>query len=238
MRGKGFTFKQFHINHGKCAMKVGTDGTLIGAWAYIPDTCQRILDIGTGSGLIAIMAAQRHPNALISAIDIDADCITQTLENIEACPWSERIEAQHTSLQDFKPEYKFDIIISNPPYFVDSQLPPDQQRSMARHTATLSFKELTDGVMRLLTPNGYFSLILPPPEFDRFLSAARGKLFITRRTEVWSTPTSGVKRIMAELSPLPPAELPITDKIIIEDQGMLGFSEKYKALTKDFYLKF
>ncbi len=238
MRGKGFTFKQFHINHGKCAMKVGTDGTLLGAWAHIPDNCQRILDIGTGSGLIAIMAAQRHSEALISAIDINAECITQTRENIEACPWSERIEAFHTSLQEFAPEAKFDVIISNPPFFVDSQLPPDQQRSMARHTATLSFKELTDGVLRLLAPGGRFSLILPPTETDRFLSAARGRLFVTRRTEVHSTPTSGVKRIMTELQADPPAEPATTEQLIIEDQGMLGFSEKYKALTKDFYLKF
>ena len=238
MRGKGFTFKQFHINHDKCAMKVGTDGTLIGAWTDLPTSCRRILDIGTGSGLIAIMAAQRHPNALISAIDIDADCVAQTKENIEACPWSDRIEADHTSLQDFNPEHKFDVIISNPPYFVDSQLPPDQQRSMARHTATLSFKELTDGVLRLLAPKGRFSLILPPAETERFLSAARGRLFITRRTEIHSTPTSGVKRVMTELQTDPPAEPAISEQIIIEDNGMLGYSDKYKALTKDFYLKF
>lgn len=238
MRGKGFTFKQFHINHDKCAMKVGTDGTLIGAWTDLPASCQRILDIGTGSGLIAIMAAQRHPDALISAIDIDADCVTQTRENIDACPWSDRIEVHHTPLQDFNPEHKFDVIISNPPYFVDSQLPPDQQRSMARHTATLSFRELTDGVLRLLAPEGRFSLILPPAETERFLSAARGRLFITRRTEIHSTPTSGVKRVMTELQTEPPAEPAISEQIIIEDNGMLGYSEKYKALTKDFYLKF
>ena len=238
MRGKGFTFKQFHINHDKCAMKVGTDGTLIGAWTDLQASCQRILDIGTGSGLIAIMAAQRHPDALISAIDIDADCVAQTRENIDACPWSDRIEVHHTPLQDFNPEHKFDVIISNPPYFVDSQLPPDQQRSMARHTATLSFRELTDGVLRLLAPEGRFSLILPPAETERFLSAARGRLFITRRTEIHSTPTSGVKRVMTELQTEPPAEPAISEQIIIEDNGMLGYSEKYKALTKDFYLKF
>ncbi|MBR5333209.1 MAG: methyltransferase [Alistipes sp.] len=219
-------------------MKVGTDGTLIGAWTDLPASCQRILDIGTGSGLIAIMAAQRHPDALISAIDIDADCVAQTRENIDACPWSDRIEVHHTPLQDFNPEHKFDVIISNPPYFVDSQLPPDQQRSMARHTATLSFRELTDGVLRLLAPEGRFSLILPPAETERFLSAARGRLFITRRTEIHSTPTSGVKRVMTELQTEPPAEPAISEQIIIEDNGMLGYSEKYKALTKDFYLKF
>ena len=101
MRGKGFTFKQFHINHSRCAMKVGTDGTLLGAWASLPDSTCNILDIGTGTGLIAIMAAQRHPDAQICAIDIDADCISQAEENVADCPWSERIKLYHNPLQEF-----------------------------------------------------------------------------------------------------------------------------------------
>ena len=117
MRGKGFTFKQFHINHSRCAMKVGTDGTLLGAWASLPDSTRNILDIGTGTGLIAIMAAQRHPDAQICAIDIDSDCILQAEENVAACPWSERIKLYHSPLQEFSSEEKFDVIISNPPYF-------------------------------------------------------------------------------------------------------------------------
>lgn len=238
MRGKGFTFKQFHINHGRCAMKVGTDGTLIGAWASLPDDCRHILDIGTGSGLIAIMAAQRHPKAQITAIDIDSDCIAQAQENVEACPWSDRIEVHHTSLQEFQPDHKFDAIITNPPYFVDSLLSPDGKRTTARHTATLPFDELVTGVMRLLAPEGTLSLILPPTECDRFLSAARGELFVTRRCEVWTTPTSQAKRIMTELQTTPPAEPAQSDKIIIEEHGVMGYGEKYKALTKDFYLKF
>lgn len=238
MRGKGFTFKQFHIDHSKCAMKVGTDGTLIGAWAPLPEECQQILDIGTGTGLIAIMVAQRHPNAAVTAIDIDADCAEQALENVQATEWGNRIEVKHCSLQEFDTGIKFDVIISNPPYFVDSLLSPNQQRSTARHTATLSFEELTQGVMRLLSPEGTFSLILPPAESERFLSSARGKLFIARRCEVWSTPKSGAKRIMLQMQQLPPQTPPTTEQIIIEDQGPGGYSEQYKALTKDFYLKF
>lgn len=238
MRGKGFTFKQFHINHSRCAMKVGTDGTLLGAWTSLPNPTRKILDIGTGTGLIAIMAAQRHPDAQVCAIDIDADCISQAEENVAACPWSERIKLHHSPLQEFSSEEKFDVIISNPPYFVDSLLSPDAQRSTARHTATLSFEELTDGVIRLLAPEGHFSLILPPAEYERFLSASRGRLFVARRCDVWSTPTSGVKRIMTELKTTPPEEIPTTEKIIIEEYGVMGYGEKYKALTKDFYLKF
>lgn len=237
MRGKGFTFKQFHIDHSRCAMKVGTDGTLLGAWATLPAN-GRILDIGTGTGLIAIMAAQRTVEACITAIDIDPDCITQAQENATASPWSERINIVHTPLQEFATDEKFDVIVSNPPYFVDSFLSPNAARSTARHTDTLSFNELTQGVLRLLSREGHFALILPQPEMARFLTAARGRLYVTRRCEVWSTPTSGVRRIMSELSIIPPAKPPQTEKLVIEDNGPQGYSEEYRALTRDFYLKF
>ena len=221
MRGKGFTFKQFHIDHSRCAMKVGTDGTLIGAWASLP-TLGRVLDIGTGTGLIAIMAAQRALDVQITAIDIDVDCVEQARENAAASPWSERIEIIHSSLQEFSPNEKFDTIISNPPYFIDSQLPPDAARSTARHTATLPFDELVEGVVRLLSDNGRFALILPTTEMERFRSAARGVLFTVRECHVWSTPTSGTRRIMAELQTTPPAEPPTIEKIVIEDSGRHG----------------
>ena len=218
-------------------MKVGTDGTLLGAWASLPAD-GRILDIGTGTGLIAIMAAQRTAGARITAIDIDADCISQAQENVDASPWSDRVEVIHAPLQEFSPNNTFDAIISNPPYFIDSQLSPDAARTTARHTETLSFDDLTQGVLRLLAPEGHFALILPQPEMKRFLSASRGRLFITRCCEVWSTPTSGVRRIMAELSTTPPAQPPTAEKLIIEDSGPQGYSEEYRALTRDFYLKF
>lgn len=238
MRGKGFTFKQFHIDHSRCAMKVGTDGTLLGAWAALPQTEGSILDIGTGTGLIAIMAAQRSPKAKITAIDIDADCASQARENAEASPWGERITIQECALQDFHPSITFDVIISNPPYFIDSLLSPDVARTMARHSSALPFDDLVAAVLRLLSPKGAFSLILPPTEFSRFCSVARGRLFITRQCEVFSTPESGVKRIMAEFSLTPPTNAVKTEKLIIEDKGPMGYSDNYKALTSDFYLKF
>lgn len=237
MRGKGFTFKQFHIDHSRCAMKVGTDGTLLGAWATLPPA-GRILDIGTGTGLIAIMAAQRTTEANITAIDIDRDCALQAEENVAASPWHGRIEVKHTPLQEFSSAEPYDVIISNPPYFVDSLQSPDAARSTARHTDTLSFDDLTQGVLRLLSPDGHFALILPPPEMERMLSACRGRLFVTRRCEVWTTPQSGARRIMAELSQQPPAQPPQSEKLIIEDRGPMGYSEDYKRLTRDFYLKF
>ena len=238
MRGKGFTFKQFYIDHSRCAMKVGTDGTLIGAWFSAPcDNC-KILDIGTGTGLIAIMAAQRFPSAQVVGIDIDSDCIAQAEENVAASPWSNRIKVINKPLQEFTSTDSFDAIVSNPPYFVDSLLSPDEKRSTARHTNTLSFNDLTRDVLRLLKPNGTFSLILPPTEADIFLSAARGLLFLTRKCEVWSTPTSGVKRVMMELQKIVPQDIPQTEQLIIEDKGPMGYSDDYKRLTRDFYLKF
>ena len=237
MRGKGFTFNQFHIDHSRCAMKVGTDGTLLGAWSTIPNTGD-ILDIGTGTGLIAIMAAQRSQQANISAIDIDTDCVAQAIDNAKASKWSDRIAVIHSALQDFSPQKKYDLIISNPPYFIDSLNSPDTARTTARHNVSLTFEELCNGVMRLIKADGIFSLILPPTEMKSFLSVARGKLYKTRYCEVWSTPTSGVKRIMAELKLTPPTLPPQCEKIIIEDNGPMGYSEEYRHLTRDFYLKF
>lgn len=238
MRRGGFTFKQFHIDHSRCAMKVGTDGTLLGAWAALPPHAKKILDIGTGSGLIAIMAAQRHPIAKITAIDIDKDCVMQATENAVASPWAERIEVIESPLQEYSPEEKFDVIISNPPYFADSMHSPDRQRTTARHTASLSFKELTDGVLRLLADDGLFAVILPTAESELLLSASRGRLFTWRRCEVWSTPESGARRIMLELKREPPKDLAQKEKIIIEQGGRHVYSEEYKALTADFYLNF
>lgn len=238
MRRGGFTFKQFHIDHSRCAMKVGTDGTLLGAWAALPPHAKKILDIGTGSGLIAIMAAQRHPIAKITAIDIDKDCVMQATENAVASPWAERIEVIESPLQEYSPKEKFDVIISNPPYFADSMHSPDKQRTTARHTASLSFKELTDGVLRLLADDGLFAVILPTTESELLLSASRGRLFTWRRCEVWSTPESGARRIMLELKREPPKDLSKKEKIIIEQEGRHVYSEEYKALTADFYLNF
>ena len=238
MRRGGFTFKQFHIDHSRCAMKVGTDGTLLGAWAALPPHAKKILDIGTGSGLIAIMAAQRHPTAKITAIDIDKDCVMQATENAVASPWAERIEVIESPLQEYSPEENFDVIISNPPYFADSMHSPDKQRTTARHTASLSFKELTEGVLRLLADDGLFAVILPTAESELLLSASRGRLFTWRRCEVWSTPESGARRIILELKREPPKDLAQKEKIIIEQGGRHVYSEEYKALTADFYLNF
>ena len=232
-----FRFKQFAVEQSGVAMKVGTDGVLLGAWADC-EGAKNILDIGTGTGVIALQMAQRNPEAQIRAVEIDETAAHRARANFDLSPWAERLTVEQSAVQEFEPSEKFDLIVSNPPYFVDSLLPPDAKRSTARHTDTLSFEDLTYGVLRLLSPDGHFALILPPPEMERMLSAARGRLFVRRRCEVWTTPQSGARRIMAELSQQPPAQPPQSEKLIIEDRGPMGYSEDYKRLTRDFYLKF
>ncbi len=156
-----FQFKQFTIRHDKCAMKVGTDGVPLGAWAGI-ESCNRILDIGTGTGLTAMMLAQRS-KAVIDAIDIDAEACLQAQENAESSPFAERIKIQHSALSDFAQTDTglYDLIVSNPPYFVDSLKCPDQKRNTARHTDTLTLEDLLQDSRKLLAPQGRIALILP-----------------------------------------------------------------------------
>lgn len=168
-------------------MKVGTDGVLLGAWARVEPQDERILDIGTGTGLIALMLAQRSA-ARITAVEIDPGSASQARENADASPWGERIEVVCSSVQAFDPGRRFGLIVSNPPFYVDSLTCPDRGRSRARHAETLPFAELRDAVLRLLAPDGRFCLILPPQEAARFIGVAAGRLFVSRCTEVCPTP--------------------------------------------------
>ena len=197
-------------------MKVGTDGVLIGAWCRLPSS-GRILDIGTGTGLIAVMAAQRASGCMVTGIDIDAECVAQARDNAASSPWGERIGIEQCALQEFFPTHRFDAIVSNPPYFEESLLPPDARRTAARHTRSLTYAELVDGVVRLLDAEGRFSLILPAAESERFLSAAHGVLFLTRRCDVRTTPGNGVRRVMMEFAVSVPKLLPQIESLF--DRG-------------------
>lgn len=218
-------------------MKVGTDGVLIGAWCRLPSS-GRILDIGTGTGLIAVMAAQRASGCMVTGIDIDAECVAQARDNAASSPWGGRIGIEQCALQEFFPTHRFDAIVSNPPYFEESLLPPDARRTAARHTLSLTYAELVDGVVRLLDAEGRFSLILPAAESERFLSAAHGVLFLTRRCDVRTTLGSGVRRVMMEFAVSVPKLLLQIESLSIEDGGPMRYSGEYRALTRDFYLKF
>lgn len=229
-----FRFKRFTVRQPNAAMKVGTDGVLLGAWVGVRDTDCRILDIGTGTGVIALMMAQRCAKAHVTAVEIDPPSAGDARANVAGSPWSDRVEVVECDVAEYFPQERFDLVVSNPPYFVDSLLPPDRSRAAARHAGSLPFGELARAAGRLLTPEGRFALILPVAECRRFCEIAAGMLYPTRITEVCSTPYSGVIRHLAEFRTAP-ADTCAVDRLVIDDGG---FTAEYRALTKDFYLKF
>lgn len=229
----GFTFRQFHIEQDKCAMKVGTDGVLLGSWAK---GGKRILDIGTGTGLIALMMAQRFPDANIDAIEIDENAVIQATGNVLRSPFTKQIVVKHCSLQTYsETKEKYDSIICNPPYFVDSLKSNDNNRTVARHTDTLPFNELIKCAYQLLTPNGHFSLVLPVESY-RILEpeAILNGFSVIKKVLVKTTPSKQPKRILVELGKVPDEYFSTTEYL----QDCAGNkSEWYKEITKEFYLK-
>ena len=229
---KPFRFKQFSVDDSKCAMKVGTDAVLLGAWADV-SAAESILDIGTGCGLIALMAAQRS-NANITAIDIDEDATLQSKENFLSSPWHERIEAIHATVQQFQPDFLFDLIICNPPFFKNALKTPYHERNLARHNDTLPFESLVSSVNRLLSENGKFIFILPVDEaFEVIHIASSRHLHINRCCNVYSREDKSPNRILAELSRK--ESIGSIEKLTIRDLNN-QYTAEYKELTKDFYL--
>ena len=229
-----FAFKQFTVRHDRCAMKVGTDGVLLGAWTDLSHS-RRILDIGTGTGLIALMLAQRCMDARITAIDLDSAAVEQAQENIQASPWKDRIEALQQDICTYPPNGTFDTIVSNPPYFIDSLKCPDGQRSTARHTDTLDADRLIGKVSELLTSDGRFSIILPAEQTEDLIRVAGEKgLHPSRQTWVITRPGLSPKRILMEFRKIPVTLQP--NELVIELERHV-YSEEYIALTQEFYLK-
>ena len=218
-------------------MKVGTDGVLLGAWAGVRPSDRRMLDIGTGTGLIALMLAQRAPEA--SVIGVDIDDVGQARENADASPWGDRVAFERCAVQEFSTPELFDLIVSNPPFFVDSLTCPDEGRTAARHAVHLPFDELRDAVLRLLAPAGRFAVILPTPEAARFLTACAGRLALTRRTDVRTTPCHPAKRALMEFSRADAAATaPETSELVVGTGEHECYTPEYRTLTRDFYLKF
>ncbi len=229
-----FQFKQFTIAHDRCAMKVGTDGVLVGAWAELPAT-GKVLDIGTGSGLIALMAAQRSPGIQVTGIDIVGEAVEQARENVAASPFLSRVEVRLQSLQELAAtSERFDAIVCNPPFFEESLLPPEANRSLARHVQSLSFESLVTGTATLLREDGSFSTILPTSAFDRFrqLCVIKG-LFLKRYRTVQGTARKAPKRVLATFC-RQLCSWEEENPLILNDNG--GRSCDYAALTGDFYL--
>lgn len=235
-------------------MKVGTDGVLLGAWCPLDqlptsDKQYRILDVGTGSGLIALMLAQRTEqtqDCQIIGIDIDSDAAEQAAENFAQSPWKERLQSRHISLQDFEgdkssEDQRYDLIVSNPPYFQNSLKNPDKGREQARHTDTLSYRELIADACRLLRTNGTIALVLPMEARQEIREiATASELYVAKETLVHTKPNKEAKRILLALKCLSDCQkesAPITESgtFYIESETSPR-SDEYIALTKDFYL--
>ena len=233
MRNPFFQFKQFTVWHDKCAMKVGTDGVLLGAWTPVPDA-HRILDIGTGTGLVALMLAQRSQAAII-ALEIDSLAAMQAAENIARSPWRDRVEVVVADFKHYKPDTTFDVIVSNPPYFVDSMKCPDSQRSTARHNNDLTYNDLLQGVSALLSPTGAFTLVIPTDVADRVKETAKNyNLFPCRQLYIITKPGAAPKRTLITFT-FTPQDCQ-TEELLTEISRH-QYSDAYIALTKEYYLK-
>ena len=218
-----FQFKQFIIYQDLCAMKVGTDGVLLGAWA---NGGKRILDAGTGTGIIALMMAQRYPNAVVTAIDIDEGAVKQAQQNVAQSPFAQQITVLHNTLQEHQGEY--DAIISNPPFFIDSLAAPDEQRNVARHTQTLTYTELMQAAWRLLSDEGELSVVVP---FDYRKRMEDEAIFVgffpSKVCAVKTTERKPAKRYLLSFKKHP---------CRCEQEQLTIGSERYQELTKEFYL--
>lgn len=232
-----FKFKQFTISQDRCAMKIGTDGVLLGAWTQLNHNPYSILDIGAGTGIISLMLAQRSHSELIDAIEVDDEAYEQCVENFENSSWSDRLFCYHTSLEEFAEEIddKYDLIISNPPFYSDDYKSKNEQRDIARFQDSLPFEHLIESVSKLLSESGTFSVIIPFKEEEKFIELASNvSLFPNRITRVKGNPNTEIKRNLIEFS-FTVNETKI-DELIIEI-GRHQYTNDYINLTKDFYLK-
>jgi tRNA1Val (adenine37-N6)-methyltransferase len=230
---KDFKFKQFHINGGSSGMPVSTDGVLLGAWAELADA-HSILDIGTGTGLLTLMCAQRFSHTAITAIDINQEAIDAAGENFSASPWPERITLLRGDILDYQPKQRFDAIICNPPYFNSGEQSAISQRAQARHSDSLDHAMLLKRAHSLLSDNGKACFILPKAEGDAFIALAQQQqLFLSACCCVKSTERKTVSRYLLEFRPQPAETRRST--LTIHDNN--GYSDAFITLTRDFYLK-
>lgn len=238
-----FRFRQFTVWHDRCAMKVGTDGVLLGAWAG-QGRPGKILDIGTGSGLIALMLAQRFPEARITGIEPDAEAAVQAGENFLCSPWHDRLTIRTATLQDFTAgtagNGTFDLIVSNPPFYDSTLLNPDARRSAARHTSSLPYSELMRCASALMTGTSELDIVIPSEYWRQILKAAEDNgLAPQRLVRISSTPRSGIRRLLVSFGknaepPAPSEGLSAEDVLLTEADD--SRSEWYRGLAAEFYL--
>ncbi len=233
---KVFIFKQFDIADDRSAMKIGTDAVLLGAWSNVENT-DRLLDIGSGCGIIALMLAQRT-NAFVDAVEIDKNAAEQAQENFDLSPWKEKMKIHNTNFQDFanKSNKMYDLIVSNPPFFVDALKSKHVNRNLARHADSLSFEALMEGISKLLTTHGKASIILPITESIQLKQCAKKYgLYCNFQTEVKPKKGLAPNRILMEFNKQK-RDLKETTLCILNE--VLSYTNEFKDLTRDFYLKF
>jgi len=233
-----FQFKKFSVEQDRTAMKIGTDGVLVGAWTPIENNPFSLLDIGTGTGIIALMLAQRSGAEQIDALEIDEDAYEQATDNFENSPWNDRLFCFHAGLDEFveEPEDEYDLIVSNPPFFSEDYKSDNEQRDLARFQDAMPFEDLIEAAALLLSESGIFSVIIPFKEEEKFLALANEyELYPLKITRVKGTPTSEIKRSLLAFSRNEKTDFPV-DELIIETARHI-YTPEYIALTKDFYLK-
>ncbi|MDP2542825.1 tRNA (adenine-N(6)-)-methyltransferase [Tenacibaculum discolor] len=237
---KPFQFKEFAVHQDKTAMKVGTDAVLLGAWCNLGDFPDAMLDVGSGTGVISLMLAQRSDAMTIDAVEVDGDAYEQTVENFEQSDWGDRLFCYNASFVEFaeemsEEEEEYDIIVSNPPFYTDNYETEDLARNKARFTSSLSFEELLKGVSEILSENGRFSTIIPFKEEADFIKLAKKhNLYLNRVCRVKGNPTSEIKRSLLELSF---TESSIQEEELIIETKRHQYTDAYINITKDFYLK-
>ncbi|QXP60311.1 tRNA1(Val) (adenine(37)-N6)-methyltransferase [Olleya sp. HaHaR_3_96] len=234
---KPFKFKEFNVQQDQCAMKIGTDSVLLGAWTPLDTNPFSVLDIGAGTGVLSLMLAQRSHAQVIDALEIDEQAYEQCVDNFETSPWADRLFCYHADLAEFAEEIedKYELIISNPPFYSEDYKTKNDQRDLARFTEALPFDHLVDSVSKLLSEDGIFSVVIPFKEEVNFIKlASEVKLFPNNILRVKGSDTSETKRSLLTFS-FRESEIKI-DTLVIET-ARHQYTDDYINLTKDFYLK-
>ncbi len=237
MGNSWFQFQQFRVEQDRCAMKISTDAVLLGTLVK-SDAPKQILDIGTGTGVIALMLAQRFPQASLTAIELDPEAAGQAAENCEQSPFSERLTVIQGRFQDFKEEKRFDLLVSNPPFFPDHLPASDPKRNQALHTHSLSFEELLHKASQLLAPSGSFWVILPPRQMQDFLQCAKGNgLFLGTRVHIRDNASKPVHREVVGFTLSEPLTSVLPMELFLKNEDG-SYSDDYRNLISGFLLGF
>ncbi|WP_299114578.1 methyltransferase [uncultured Winogradskyella sp.] len=237
MKSHPFRFKEFSVNQDRCAMKIGTDSVLLGAWSSVKNNTYAILDIGSGTGILSLMLAQRSNAQQIEAIEIDENAFEQCSENFENSPWNDRLFCYHASLLEFVEEVddKFDLIICNPPFYSEDYKTDNKARDLARFNDAMPFEHLIYAVAKLLIQDGLFSIVIPFKEESRFIELASTVGLLPKRIlHIKGNPNAGIKRSLIEFTFT--KQDPKISELVIET-ARHQYTEDYIKLTKDFYLK-